>query len=367
MATSEKSTGTKVVWFIVGLAIVVVLAFLARYLKLMVYDIPNIGLGIPGKALEYPLWAALIGLVVNAVLKATKTYDLVKSGFRTELFLKIGLVLLGATINFAIIVTAAGGAIIQGIIMITSVYFFCWWLAGKFGLGDTLRAVMSTAIAVCGVSAAIAAAGSVLAKKEEITYITALVIVTALPLMVLSPMMASALQLPEPIAGAWFGGNVDTTAAVVGAGTMYGKVAQQIATIVKSTQNAFIGIVAFLLALYFTTVVAKGKEKPSPVVIWQRFPKFVLGFIVVSLLFTFGVLPPAAAKAPFNATNAILAMKDWFFCAAFVCMGLELSVSELRKMGWSPVIVYLIVTVFNTILALIVAYIIFGYLFPIKL
>ena len=83
--------------------------------------------------------------------------------------------------------------------------------------------------------------------------------------------------MPEPVAGAWFGGNVDTTAAVVGAGTIYGETAQQIASIVKQTQNVLIGVVAFLLALYFTTVVEGKKEKPSASIIWQRFPKFVLG------------------------------------------------------------------------------------------
>jgi uncharacterized membrane protein YadS len=322
-----------------------------------VYGISNIGLGIPGRALEYPLWAAILGLIVNAVLKAGKVYDTVKPGFRTELFLKVGLVLLGAGISFKVIITAAAGAVLQGVIMVSAVYFFSWWLGGKFGLPDTLRAVMSTAVSICGVSAAIAAAGSVLAKKEEITYITALVIVTALPLMVITPLIARALNMPEAIAGAWFGGNVDTTAAVVGAGTIYGETAQKIASIVKQTQNALIGVVAFLLALYFSVVVEGKKERPSPAMIWQRFPKFVLGFIVTSLIFTFGWI----AKDP---GSAIAGMKDWAFCLAFVCMGLELSVGQFRKMGWSPVIVYLIVTVFNTLLALGVSWAIFGWLFP---
>jgi len=237
---------------------------------------------------------------------------------------------------------------------------FCWWLAGKFGLPDTLRAVMSTAVSICGVSAAIAAAGSVLAKKEEITYVTALVIITALPLMVIAPLIAQAMNMPEPVAGAWFGGNVDTTAAVVGAGTIYGETAQKIASIVKQTQNALIGIVAFLLALYFSTVVEGKKEKPSASIIWKRFPKFVLGFIVASLLYTFGVIQKG------DAMDAMMGMKDWAFCLAFVCMGLELSVGEFKKMGWSPVIVYLIVTVFNTLLALVVSWVIFGWLFPIS-
>lgn len=356
---AKAQSSNNLVGLLVGLAVVVILAFVARWLKIQVYG-ANLPLGIPGKALEYPLWAALVGLIVNYILKTVNVYDFMKSGFRTELFLKIGLVLLGAGISFKVIVTAAAGAIIQALIMVTSVYFFCWWLSGKFGLPDTLRAVMSTAISICGVSAAIAAAGSVLAKKEEITYVTALVIVTALPLMVIAPLLAGLMGLPEPIAGAWFGGNVDTTAAVVGAGTIYGKTAQQIASIVKQTQNALIGVVAFLLALYFSVVVEGKKERPSAAVIWQRFPKFVLGFIVTSLLFTFGLI----AKGP---GAAIAAMKDWAFCLAFVCMGLELSAGQIKKMGWNPIIVYLIVTVFNTVLALIVSYLIFGWLFPAKL
>ncbi len=354
-----KAQQTNYAGFLAGLAIVVILAFIARWLKIQIYGV-SLPLGIPGRALEYPLWAAIVGLILNWILKTANVYDAVKSGFRTELFLKVGLVLLGTTISFRTIVTAAAGAIIQALILVTCVYFFCWWLSGKYGLPDTLRAVMSTAIAICGVSAAIAAAGSVLAKKEEITYITALVIITALPLMVIAPLLAGAMGLPEPIAGAWFGGNVDTTAAVVGAGTMYGKTAQQIASIVKQTQNALIGVVAFLLALYFSVVVEGKKERPSAAVIWQRFPKFVLGFIVASLLFTFGWI----AKDP---GAAITAMKDWAFCLAFVCMGLELSVGQIKKMGWNPIIVYLIVTVFNTVLALIVAWAIFGWLFPAKL
>ena len=360
MKVNKKENENVALRFILGLALVVVLAFVARWLKLQVYGIENIGLGIPGKALEYPLWAAILGLLANWVLKAVKLYDFFKPGFRTELFLKIGLVLLGAGISFKVILTAAAGAIIQALIMVTAVYFFSWWLGGKFGLPDTLRAVMSTAVSICGVSAAIAAAGSVLAKKEEITYITALVIVTALPLMVIAPLIARGLNLSEPIAGAWFGGNVDTTAAVVGAGTIYGETAQKIASIVKQTQNALIGVVAFLLALYFSTVVEGKKEKPSASIIWQRFPKFVLGFIVTSLIFTFGWISKDASKA-------IAGMKDWAFCLAFVCMGLELSVAQFKKMGWSPVIVYLIVTVFNTLLALLVSYLIFGWLFPASL
>jgi uncharacterized integral membrane protein (TIGR00698 family) len=342
-----------------GLALMVALAFLAHWLKVQVYGV-NLPFGIPGKVLEYPLWAALIGVIANGILKAVGFYERLKAGFRTELFLKIGLVLLGATINFEKILSAAGKSVVQAVIMIVAVYFFCWWLAGKFKLDDTLRAVMSTAVAVCGVSAAIAAAGAVHAKKQEITYVTTLVILVALPMMVLMPLLAGQMGLSDDVAGAWFGGNVDTTAAVIGAGTIFSPRAQEVASIVKATQNAFIGVVAFLLAIYYTTVVEGKKERPSLRVIWERFPKFVIGFVVASILLSIKAIPDAAKAAPFNAGNAIAAMKDWAFCLAFVGMGLDLSLTDLRKMGWSPVIVYLIVTVFNTLLALLVAWLIFG-------
>jgi uncharacterized membrane protein YadS len=344
--------------FLVGLFLVVLLGFAARWVKGLVYN-ASLPFDIPGKALEYPLWAVLLGLAANVLLKLSGFYEHIRPGFRTELFLKIGLVLLGAGISFKEIVTAGGGAIIQALILVTAVYFFTWWLAGKFGIVDTLRAVMSTAIAVCGVSAAIAAAGSVLAKKEETTYVTTLVILTAIPLMVILPILAGWMGMPEPVAGAWFGGNVDTTAAVVGAATIYGETAQKIASIVKSAQNTLIGVVAFLLALYFSSKSGSNVEKPSLRLIWQRFPKFVLGFIVTSLLFTFAVIPAVSKDLP-TAGDAIKAMKDWAFCLAFVSMGLELSYSNFRAMGWKPVWVYFIATLFNTILALVVAWLIFG-------
>ncbi len=360
-ANAPAAPGSKRLGFVAGLVLTLVLSVAAWWITQRVYGLQLPG-GISGKVLEFPLWAALVGLAGNAVLKALKWHTFVRPGLRMELFLKTGLVLLGASISFTQLVTAAPGAILQGVIIIPCVFFCCWWLGGKFKLDDKLRAVMSTAIAVCGVAAAIAAAGAVMAKKEQVTYVTALVIVVALPLMVLMPLAAQGLGLPQPIAGAWFGGNIDTTAAVVGAGTIYGPVAQKMATIVKSAQNALIGVVAFLLALYFATVVERGgaAARPSARVIWERFPKFILGFILASGLYSLGWIDGGKG-------TVIEALKNWCFTLAFVCMGLELSVSELRNMGWRPLAVFLVITVVNTLLALGLAWLIFGVWLPVKL
>ena len=352
---------TMVLRVIAGLAVVLVLSIISWLVTKQVYTM-ELPLGIPGKVLEFPLWAALVGLVGNLVLRLLGLREMVRPGIHTELFLKIGLILLGAGINFNLIAGAAGGAILQTLVLITSVFSFAWWVSGKFGLDDKLRAVMSMALSVCGVSAAIAAAGSVSARKEQVTYVTGLVIAVALPMMVIAPLLGHAIGLSEPVAGAWFGGNIDTTAAVIGAGTIYGETAQKIASIVKSTQNTLIGVVAFFLAIFFASKESaeNGRARPSMKMIWDRFPKFVLGFVIASILFSLGWIDGGKG-------SAIEAVKNWAFTLAFVSMGLELSVTEFRKMGWKPVAVFLIVTVFNTLVALLAAYIIFTYIAPVTL
>jgi len=310
--------------------------------------------GLTANPLEYPLTAIVIGLIANGIFKLLNLRWLIKPALRTELFLKVGLVLLGARISLGDLLAVGAGGLVQAVIMVASVFLFTWWLGGKAGLADRMRAVMSSAIAVCGVSAAVAAAGAVHAKREEVTYITTLVILTAIPLMVIMPVIAGALGLSPMVAGAWFGGNIDTTAAVVGAGTIYGPEAQQVASVVKLAQNVMIGFVAFALAMYFAVVVEKDSgQRPSPKIIWQRFPKFVLGFMFVSLLATTGVISPALVKE-------LNTLTQWAFALAFVSVGLEFSVTDLRTAGWRPLAVYGGATVFNTVLALIVASVIFG-------
>jgi len=352
-SASPKSAQNKTTGLLIGLVLILFFTFLVAEFDAGISAWFK-GRGVSKNPFEYPLTAVLLGLLMNFVLRKVNFYEFIRPAIKTELFLKVGLILMGSKILFGQLLARGAGGVIQAAIMVTSVFFFTWWLAGKLKIDPKLKAVMSTAVSVCGVSAAIAAAGSVLAKKEDITYVTALVIVTALPLMVIMPFLAHVMGLPADIAGAWFGGNIDTTAAVVGAGTIYGPVAQEVAAVVKMSQNVFIGIAAFGLAFYFVTVVErKPEERPSVSIIWQRFPKFVLGFILVSILASIGLFSDAQ----------ISLMKDWSkwaFAMAFFSIGLELSFKDLGKMGWSPVIVFLTATVFNTLLALGIAYLIFG-------
>ncbi len=153
----EENATRRLNWLrvLAGLILVVGLSVLAWWITKKVYAV-TLPFGIPGKTLEFPIWAVLLGIGANLILRLFKANDFVRPGVRTEFFLKTGLVLLGAGINLELLATAAGGAVIQALIMITCVFFFTYWLAGRFGIDDKLRAVMSTALSVCGVSAAIA-------------------------------------------------------------------------------------------------------------------------------------------------------------------------------------------------------------------
>ena len=305
------------------------------------------------KTIEFPIYAILLGLIGNVILTSTGLRDRLQSGFRTEFFIKTGLVLLGASINFAVIVKAAGPAIAQAVLLISFVFLFTWWIAGRLGVDDRLRALLSTAVSICGVSAAIAAAGAVKAKKEDLAYTASLVIVFALPAIFIVPWLASLLGLSDAVTGAWIGGNIDTTAAVSAAGTIAGEQALQIATIVKVTQNALLGVAAILLTLYFALKVERAETgaKPGLGALWQRFPKFVLGFLVASVIAMIYVSSVGSQASAENIAT-VNDLRTWFLIFAFVSIGLEFNASSIRKFGWRPVAAFGAATIANLVTGL---------------
>ncbi|MFC5924321.1 YeiH family protein [Micromonospora vulcania] len=340
-------------WTALGLVVVLALAALTRYLEQNVPDWAE-GTAVEdiGAAIEYPVYAIVLGLLGNVAVTLFGLRDRISAAFRTEFFIKTGLVLLGASINLAVIASAAGPAIAQAILLISGVFLFTWWLAGRFGLDDKLRALLSSAVSICGVSAAIAAAGAVRARREQLAYTASLVIVFALPSIFILPWLADLLGLEPAVAGAWIGGNIDTTAAVTAAGALAGEEALQIASIVKVTQNALMGVVAVALTAYFTLRVERqpGAERPGLGELWRRFPKFVLGFIAASVIATWYL---DSAGSDGKATIAIVNdLRVWFLILAFVSIGLEVRVAALREAGWRPIAVFASATVFNLVLAL---------------
>ncbi|BBX32489.1 hypothetical protein MMAG44476_27939 [Mycolicibacterium mageritense DSM 44476 = CIP 104973] len=360
--TEEQQRSSGVGYAVAGVVVVIVLGAATRFLEAQV---PQWAAGTPfakvAKSIEFPVYAIALGLIGNAVLTKLAVRDALSNGFRTEFFIKTGLVLLGASINLKVLVTAAGPAIIQALLLISIVFGFTWWLGGKLGLEDKLRALLASAVSICGVSAAIAAAGAVQAKKEQLAYAASLVIAFALPSIFLLPWLADVFGLSDAVAGAWIGGNIDTTAAVAASGAIAGEQALQIATIVKTTQNALIGIVAIALTAYFALKVERksaADARPSVREFWDRFPKFVLGFIAASIIGTLYLQYAGKAGTPAIAT--VNDLRTWFLIFAFVSIGLEFSLKGLREAGWRPVAVFASATVVNIVVALGLAAVLFG-------
>jgi uncharacterized integral membrane protein (TIGR00698 family) len=347
---------------VAGVVVVLALGAATRFLE---QEVPLWAAGTPfakiAKSIEFPVYAIALGLIGNAVLSRLALREALSKGFRTEFFIKTGLVLLGASINLKVLVTAAGPAIIQALLLISIVFGFTWWLGGRLGLDDKLRALLASAVSICGVSAAIAAAGAVQAKREQLAYAASLVIVFALPSIFLLPWLADVFGLSDEVAGAWIGGNIDTTAAVAAAGAIAGEDALQIATIVKTTQNALIGVVAIALTAYFALKVERRSAedaRPTLRQFWERFPKFVLGFIAASIIGTLYV--QAVGKASAANIGTVNDLRTWFLIFAFVSIGLEFSLRGLREAGWRPIALFASATVVNIVVALGLATVLFG-------
>jgi uncharacterized membrane protein YadS len=355
-AQAYSSSKVSLPWFALGLALVLGLGWTTRFLE---KNLPAWFDWVWLKSVEYPVYAIALGLIGSGIIGVLGIRDKVAPAFATELFIKTGLVLLGASIHLHVIAKAGSRGVLQALILVCAVFFFTWWLAGRLKVADRLRALLASSVAICGVSAAIAAAGAVRASKEQIAYTATLVILFALPSIFILPWIAEALALTGPVAGAWIGGNIDTTAAVAAAGAIVGEDALQIAAIVKAAQNVMMGVVAVALTLYFALHVEKKASAAKQNVgkdLWTRFPKFVIGFILASVIATLYV-KSGGDPAGITAANTLRA---YFLILAFVSIGLEFRVTKLLAEGWRPVVVFGAATVFNLAIALLIASLLFA-------
>jgi uncharacterized membrane protein YadS len=228
---------------------------------------------------------------------------------------------------------------------------------------------IATATSVCGVSAAIAAAAASRAKKEDLTVAVGMSLIFTVLMMVAMPAFITAVGMSPALGGAWMGGTIDATGAVVAAGAALGKEGEAVAAIVKMIQNVLIGIVAFCIAVYWVTSVERESDghRPTPMEVWYRLPKFVLGFMAASIIASIlnaGGVGSAFLDAVLKQTKEF---RGWCFCLAFVSIGLESNLRDLAKQmaGGKPVVLYVVGQTFNLILTLLVAWLVLsGTIFP---
>ena len=307
--------------------------------------------------LEAVIFSLALGLLIGNLFHLP---EWLKAALSTELFVKIGLVLLGTGIIFSDILKAGQLGLVQALIVVLSVWYFAFWLCKKLKLDDELSMMISSAVSICGVSAAIATAGAIKGDTKKLSYVISLVLITAIPMMIVMPYIAKYYGFSQEVTGAWLGGSIDTTGAVVASGSLVGERALEISTIVKFSQNVLLGLAAFAISVYWT-YTKKGNnttvEKPTLALIWERFPKFVLGFVAASLLFSF-VLDKTIVS---NVKDSLKSIQTLWFVLAFTSIGLETRFSDLfNSQSKKPMYAFLIAQTFNVIITLIVAYFLFG-------
>jgi uncharacterized integral membrane protein (TIGR00698 family) len=308
--------------------------------------------------LEAVIFSLTLGLVIGNFFKLP---DWLRSSLSTELFVKIGLVLLGTSVIFSDILKAGSLGLIQALIVVLSVWYFAFWLCKKLKIDDELTMMISSAVSICGVSAAIATSGAIKGDSKKLSYVISMVLITAIPMMIFMPIIAKYYGLSEEVTGAWLGGSIDTTGAVVASGSLVGETALKISTIVKFSQNVLLGLAAFAISIYWSykknPVAGEIASKPTLKVIWDRFPKFVLGFIAASLVFSFLLSQDSISTIKGSLKN----LQGLWFALAFTSIGLETNFADLfSKQSKKPFFAFLIAQGFNVIVTLIIAILLFG-------
>jgi uncharacterized integral membrane protein (TIGR00698 family) len=326
--------------------------------------------------LEPPLVALAVGLVLSNLIGLPRFLD---AGFRVEFYIKTGIVLLGATLPFTLIVWAGPTAILQASIVSIITFLVIYWVAIKLGLDKRLAATLGAGGAVCGVSAAIAIAGAVGAKKEDASIAITTVIIWAIAMIFVLPFIAEALHLSAGVGGAWIGTSEFADAAGFAAAQTYGNLASHGAVAGTSDQAIFaytlikvvgrdvwIGIWAFVLAIIATTQWerAQSGRKPEAAEIWWRFPKFVIGFLVTSLLVTAVTTGYTLADYNKNVVPSLVApikdLRTWAFIFCFLSIGLTTRFRELVSVGKKPFLAFSAGAIVNVVIGFLLSAIVFA-------
>lgn len=330
----------------------------------IVYLITIVALIITGSSqvkalnLEAVIISLTLGLIIGNFFNLPQW---LRSSLSTELFVKIGLVLLGTGVIFSDVLKAGSLGLIQALLVVLSVWYFAFWLCKKMKIDDELGMMISSAVSICGVSAAIATSGAIKGDSKKLSYVISMVLITAIPMMIFMPMIAKYFGFSQEVTGAWLGGTIDTTGAVVASGSLVGEVALKISTIVKFSQNVLLGLAAFGISVYWTYTKHPASTdpdmKPTVAVIWERFPKFVLGFIGASLLFSFFISPDTIGEVKGSLKN----LQGLWFALAFTSIGLETNFADLfSKQSKKPFYAFLIAQTFNVFITLLIAFYLFG-------
>jgi uncharacterized integral membrane protein (TIGR00698 family) len=294
---------------------------IAQYGKANHLTLPNI---------EYVLWAILFGLLISNTVGVPKLF---RPGVATyDLWLKVGIVLLGARFLLGDVLKLGGVSLLLVAVELAVSIAVMTWLGKRFGLSEKLTSLLAIGSSICGVSAIIAAKGAIEAEDEDASYAIAAILALGALSLVVFPIVGHALHLSDPAFGLWVGLAVDNTAEATAVGALYSETAAKFAVLAKTTRNATIGFVVLGYALYWARKgQGTGVANPAAFLL-QKFPRFVLGFLLISLLATAGVFTKPQLADLGN-------LSRWAFLLTFAGVGLQTDLRAMAKQGFRPFLV----------------------------
>ena len=289
-----------------------------KYAKSHHWTFPNI---------EYVLWAIVLGLLISNTIGVPNIF---RAGVATyEFWLKAGIVLLGARFLLGDVLKLGGVSLVLVAVEILGAIAFMTFLGRIFRLKPKLSSLLAVGSAVCGVSAIIAAKGAIDADDEDSSFAIAAVLALGAISLFTFPVIGHSLHLTDTAYGTWSGLAVDNTAEAVAAGALYSDVAGKQAALTKTARNAMIGFVVLIYAVYYASRGQAKQVGNKALFLWQKFPKFVLGFLLISSLATYQFF----AK---DQVTALANLSRWAFLLTFAGVGLRTNFREMRKQGLRP-------------------------------
>src|SRR6516164_5619911 len=293
-------------------------ANVGKYAKAHHWTFPNI---------EYVLWAILLGLVISNLVGIPEIF---RAGVATyEFWLKAGIVLLGSRFLLGDVLKLGGVSLALVFIEIIGAIAFMTFLGRAFGLRPKLTSLLAVGSAVCGVSAIIATQGAIEADDEDSSFAIAAILALGALSLFTFPLIGHTLHLTDHAYGVWSGLAVDNTAEAAAAGALYSDAAGKLAVLTKTTRNALIGFVVLAYAFYWASKGQAQAVGSKARFLWQKFPKFVLGFLLISTLAT-------AAFFSKEQIGALANLSRWAFLLTFAGVGLRTNFRELSKQGLKP-------------------------------
>jgi len=323
------SLGSRFFRLIPGVALLAVIGFAGKllekninaYTKANHLTFPNI---------EYVLWAILIGLVISNVFGLAEIF---KPGVATyEFWLKAGIVLLGSRFLLGDVAKLGGVSLLLVFIEIAGSLAFMTFLGRLFGLKPKLTSLLAVGSAVCGVSAIIATKGAIDADDEDSSFSIAAILALGAIALFTFPLIGHWLHLSDRAYGIWAGLAVDNTAEATAAGALYSDAAAKLAVLTKTCRNALIGFVVLGYAIYWASRGQAQNVTNKAAFLWQKFPKFVVGFLLVSVLATVGFFTK-------DQNTSLANLSRWAFLLTFAGVGLRTNFRDMRKQGLRPFIV----------------------------